>query len=128
MKDWGSGRPVILTHAWPLSADCWDYHANALAEAGYRVIFYDRRGFGRSAQPWSGYDYDTFADDLAAVIEATGARDVTLIGYPMGGGEIVRDLSRHGAGKVIKVGLVGSIVPGLLKTESNPEGDRKSVV
>jgi non-heme chloroperoxidase len=122
VKDWGSGRPVILTHAWPLSADCWDYHANALAEAGYRAIFYDRRGFGRSAQPWSGYDYDTFADDLATVIDATGARDATLIGYSMGGGEIVRYLSRHGAGKVIKVGLVGSIVPGLLKTESNPEG------
>lgn len=122
VKDWGAGRPVILTHAWPLSADCWDFHANALAEAGYRAIFYDRRGFGRSAQPWSGYDYNTFADDLAAVIAATGARDATLVGYSMGGGEIVRYLSRHGSERVRQIALVGSIVPGLLKTRNNPNG------
>jgi non-heme chloroperoxidase len=122
VKDWGAGRPVILTHAWPLSSDCWDYHADALAEAGYRVISYDRRGFGRSSQPSGGYDYNTFADDLAAVIEGTGARDATLIGYSMGGGEIVRYLSRHGGSRVIKAGLVGSVVPGLLKTRNNPNG------
>src|SRR5688572_10579347 len=106
VKDWGRGRPVILTHAWPLNADCWDQQAIALAEAGYRVIAYDRRGFGRSSQPDGGYDYDTFADDLAAVIGAVGAKDVALVGYSMGGGEIVRYLSRHGGKGVIKVGLV----------------------
>jgi pimeloyl-ACP methyl ester carboxylesterase len=97
VKDWGSGRPMVLTHAWPLSNDCWDQQAIALADAGYRVITYDRRGFGRSGQPPTGYGYDTFADDLSAVIDAVGAKDVALIGFSMGGGEIVRYLSRHGA-------------------------------
>ena len=80
VKDWGSGRPVILIHGWPLSADSWDDQAMAIADAGHRAIAYDRRGFGRSSQPWSGYDYDTLADDLAAVIEQTGARDAVLVG------------------------------------------------
>src|SRR5262247_1213820 len=88
VKDWGSGCPVILTHAWPLSSDCWDHQAVALVDAGYRVISYDRRGFGRSSQPSTGYNYNVFADDLAAVIKATGVQDVTLIGFSMGGGEI----------------------------------------
>ena len=122
VKDWGSGRPVVLTHAWPLSSDCWDHHAVALADAGHRVISYDRRGFGRSGQPPDGYDYDTFADDLAAVIEAVGAKDVTLIGFSMGGGEIVRYLSRHGARNVVKAGLVATVVPGLAKSRNNPNG------
>ena len=122
VKDWGAGRPVILTHAWPLSADCWDQHAIALVEAGYRVISYDRRGYGRSSQPSTGYNYDQFADDLAEVIQATGARDATLVGFSMGGGEIVRYFSRHGSKSVIKAGLVGSIVPGLAKGPNNPNG------
>jgi non-heme chloroperoxidase len=122
VKDWGSGRPVILTHAWPLSADCWDQQALALAEAGFRVIAYDRRGFGRSSQPDGGYDYDTFADDLAEVIAATGARDATLAGFSMGGGEIVRYLSRHGSRGVSKIALVGSVVPGIARGPRNPQG------
>ena len=122
VKDWGSGRPVILLHGWPLSADSWDDQAMALAGAGYRAIAYDRRGFGRSSQPWSGYEYDTLADDLAAVIEHTGAKDVTLVGFSMGGGEVARYLSRHGGKSVIKAALVSSIVPYMLKTDDNPDG------
>jgi non-heme chloroperoxidase len=122
VRDWGRGRPIILTHAWPLSSDCWEQQAMALADAGYRVISYDRRGFGRSAQPSTGYNYDTYADDLAAVIKATGVKDVTLAGYSMGGGEIVRYLSRHGGKGVVKVALVASVVPGLVKGRNNPQG------
>jgi non-heme chloroperoxidase len=122
VKDWGTGRPVILTHAWPLDADCWDQQALALAEEGFRVIAYDRRGFGRSSQPDGGYDYDTLADDLAQVVEATGARDVTLTGFSMGGGEIVRYLSRHGGRGVAQIALVGSVVPGIARGPRNPQG------
>ncbi|MEP7154487.1 MAG: alpha/beta hydrolase [Betaproteobacteria bacterium] len=122
VKDWGQGRPVILTHAWPLSSDCWDHQAVALAEAGYRVIAYDRRGFGRSSQPSGGYDYNTFADDLAAVINATGAKDATLVGFSMGGGEIARYFSRHRGRNVIKAGLVSTVVPGIAKNPNNPNG------
>jgi non-heme chloroperoxidase len=122
VRDWGSGRPVVLIHAWPMSSDCWEQQAIALVDAGFRVITYDRRGFGRSSQPASGYNYDTFSDDLAAVIEATGARDVTLAGYSMGGGEVVRYLSRHGSKNIVKVGLVASVVPGLGKNRNNPDG------
>jgi pimeloyl-ACP methyl ester carboxylesterase len=122
VRDWGAGRPVILTHAWPLSADCWEQQAIALVDAGYRVISYDRRGFGRSSQPATGYDYNSYADDLAEVIEATGVKDTTLIGFSMGGGEIVRYLSRHGGKNVIKVGLVATVVPGLAKRKNNPNG------
>lgn len=122
VKDWGQGRPIVLTHAWPLSSDCWEQQAAVIAEAGYRVISYDRRGFGRSAQPSAGYDYDTFADDLAAVIKATGAKDVTLAGFSMGGGEIVRYLSRHGSKGISKIALVATVVPGLAKSKNNPQG------
>lgn len=122
VKDWGRGRPIILTHAWPLSSDCWEQQAIALAEAGYRVISYDRRGFGRSAQPSAGYDYNTFADDLAAVIKGTGAKDVTLAGFSMGGGEIVRYLSRHGSKNIVKAALVATVVPGLARNRNNPQG------
>jgi non-heme chloroperoxidase len=123
VKEWGGGnRPIIFTHAWPLSADIWDYQAAALAEAGHRVIAYDRRGFGRSSQPASGYDFDTLSDDLATVIEETGARDVMLVGYSMGGGEIVRYFSRHGGKHVTKAGLVGAAASYLLKTGANPDG------
>jgi non-heme chloroperoxidase len=122
VKDWGKGQAVILTHAWPLSSDCWDHQAIALADAGYRVITYDRRGFGRSDQPPTGYNYNTFADDLAAVIKSTGVKDATLIGFSMGGGEIVRFFSRHGSKGVIKAGLVATVVPGLAKSKNNPTG------
>jgi non-heme chloroperoxidase len=118
----GSGRAIILTHAWPLNADIWDYQAAALSKAGLRVISYDRRGFGRSGKPESGYTFDTFADDLAAVIEQTGVRDATIAGYSMGGGEVVRYLTRHNSKNVAKAALVGGAAYYLLKTENNPIG------
>ena len=123
VKDWGSGRPVILLHGWPLSSDSWDDHAMALAENGFRAIAYDRRGFGRSAQPWSGYDYDTLTDDLADVMKATGAEeDVTLVGFSMGGGEVARYMSRHDGKGVVTAGLIASVVPYMLQTDDNPDG------
>lgn len=122
VKDWGAGRPVILMHGWPLSADSWDEAATAIANAGLRAIAYDRRGFGRSDQPWDGYTYDTLADDLAAVIEGTGAQDAAIIGFSMGGGEVARYLSRHGGRNVRQAGLIASVVPYMLKTPDNPNG------
>jgi non-heme chloroperoxidase len=126
-KEWGTGRPVILMHGWPLSADSWDDQAIAIAEAGFRVIAYDRRGFGRSSQPWSGYEYDTLSDDLASVIEQTVARDATIIGFSMGGGEVARYMSRHFAKDVVQAVLVSSVVPFMLKTNDNPTGVDPSV-
>lgn len=122
VKDWGAGRPVILMHGWPLSADSWDDHALAIAEAGFRAIAYDRRGFGRSEQPWDGYNYDTLADDLAAVIEETGATDAAIVGFSMGGGEVARYMSRHAGKNVAQAVLVSSVVPYMLQTADNPEG------
>jgi pimeloyl-ACP methyl ester carboxylesterase len=123
VKDWGSGRPVVLIHGWPLSADSWDPQAMALADAGFRVIAYDRRGFGRSGQPWSGYDYDSLTDDLADVMKAAGAdQDATLIGFSMGGGEVARYMSRHDGRGIVSAGLIGSVVPYMLKTDDNPDG------
>ncbi|MBU6267162.1 MAG: alpha/beta hydrolase [Sphingomonadales bacterium] len=128
VKTWGEGRPVVLIHGWPLSADSWDPVALALAENGFRAIAYDRRGFGRSDQPWQGYDYDTFADDLAEVMEQTGAyEDVALVGFSMGGGEVARHLSRHGGRGVSRVALVSSVVPLLAKGDDNPDGVPASV-
>jgi non-heme chloroperoxidase len=118
----GAGRAVVMTHAWPLNADIWDHQAAQLSKAGFRVVTYDRRGFGRSDKPAGGYDFDTFADDLANVIEQTGVRDATLVGYSMGGGEVVRYLSRHNGRNVAKAGLVGAAAHYLLKTENNPVG------
>ena len=123
VKSWGTGKPVVLIHGWPLSGDSWDPISNVLADNGYQAIAYDRRGFGRSDQPSEGYDYDTFADDLAAVIEnQAGGQDVVLIGFSMGGGEIARYLSRHQGKGVSKVALISSVVPYMLQTEDNPEG------
>ncbi|MBC3942480.1 alpha/beta fold hydrolase [Sphingomonas albertensis] len=123
VKDWGTGRPVVLTHGWPLNADSWDAQAMALAHAGFRVIAYDRRGFGRSGQPWTGYDYDTLTDDLADVMEATGANtDATIVGFSMGGGEIARYMSRYDGKGVVAAGLIASVVPYMLKTDDNPHG------
>ena len=123
VKTLGAGRPVVLIHGWPLSADSWDPVMIVLAEAGYRAIAYDRRGFGRSDHAASGYDYDTFADDLADVMAATNAtNDVALVGFSMGGGEIARYMSRHGGQGVSQAVLVSSVVPYMLRTEDNPKG------
>jgi non-heme chloroperoxidase len=122
VRDWGQGRPVVLTHAWPLSADCWDQIALHLVDAGFRVISYDRRGFGRSSQPSGGFNYDQFSDDLAEVIRATGARDAALVGFSMGGGEVVRYFSRHQGKGVTRAALIASVVPGLAKGPNNPNG------
>ncbi len=129
VKDWGEdGPPVILIHGWPLSADSWDEVAVALCEAGYRVLAYDRRGFGRSEQPWHGYDYDTFADDLADIIEAAEIEDgAAVVGFSMGGGEVARYMSRHGGKGVAKAALIGSVVPYLPKTADHPDGVDPSV-
>ncbi len=125
VKDWGDAgaRPVVLIHGYPLTADSFDLTAMHLAQAGFRAISYDRRGAGRSGQPWQGYDWDTYSDDLADVMQATGAtKDVTVIGYSMGGGECARYMSRHGGKGVIKIGLYASVVPGMLKADDNPAG------
>jgi len=126
VKDWGSGQPVVLIHGWPLSADSWDDVAIPLVEAGYRTIAYDRRGFGRSSQPWSGYDYDTLADDLDAVIEGCAADNPILVGFSMGGGEVARYLSRHAARPVAKAALVSSVLPFRLQTHDNPSGTEQA--
>ena len=126
-NDWGSGPPVVLIHGWPLSSEMWEYQSVFLAGQGLRVVSYDRRGFGRSAQPWSGYDYDTLADDLVAVLDALDLREATLVGFSMGGGEVARYLARHGAGRVAKAALVAAVTPFLLKTPDHPEGVDRSV-
>ncbi len=127
VKVTGSGEPVVLIHGWPLTGDMWEYQTVALVEAGYQVITYDRRGFGQSGHPARGYDYDTFADDLAAVLEKLEIGRAALVGFSMGGGEIARYLSRHGAGRVSKAALVSSVVPYLLKTDDNPDGVDRDV-
>lgn len=122
-KDWnGGGRPVVLIHGWPLNADSWDRVALALAKDGHRVIAYDRRGFGRSDQPWTGYDYDTLADDLRDVMDKTGVQDAAIVGFSMGGGEVARYMSRHGGKGVRSTALISSVVPYMLKTDDNPDG------
>ncbi len=130
-NDWhpagASGPAVVLIHGWPLDADMWSAQALALAEKGHRVVAYDRRGFGRSDQPWAGYDYNTLSDDLGALIDHLGLEQVVLVGFSMGGGEVARYLSRHGAGKVAKAVLVSAVTPFMLKTETNPTGVDQSV-
>ncbi len=129
VKEWGpsDGRSVILIHGWPLNADSWDDIALGLASAGFRAIAYDRRGFGRSDQPWSGYNYDTLADDLACVIEQCDAEDVAIVGFSMGGGEVARYLSKHGTANVRQAALIASVVPFMLKTDDNPNGVQQTV-
>ena len=127
VNDWGRGRAVVLIHGWPLDADMWADQALFLAEHGCRVVAYDRRGFGRSSQPWDGYDYDTLSDDLATIIDTLALSDVTLVGFSMGGGEVARYLSRHGSAKVAKAALVSAVTPFLLKTDDNPTGVDQSV-
>ena len=122
-KDWGSGDPVVLLHGWPLTGDTFDDAALALAEAGKRCIVPDRRGFGRSDQPWDGYDYDTLADDVAAILDDAGIQGpVALVGFSMGGGEVARFLTNEGAGRVSRAVLIGAVVPYMLKTDDNPDG------
>ncbi|WP_404285845.1 alpha/beta fold hydrolase [Microvirga sp. RSM25] len=121
-KDWGSGQPIVFSHGWPLSGDAWDAQMMFFGERGYRVIAHDRRGHGRSTQTWTGNDMDTYADDLAALIEELNLRDIIIIGHSTGGGEVTRYIGRHGTQRVAKIVLVGAIPPLMLKTETNPNG------
>lgn len=121
----GAGRPVVLIHGWPLSSRIWEYQAAALVEAGFRVITYDRRGFGSSDAPLTGYGYDRLSDDLADLMERLDLRDATLVGLSMGGGEAVRYVSRHGEGRLRSVVLASAVTPFLLQTDDNPEGPIK---
>lgn len=122
VKDYGKGKPVILIHGWPLSNEMWEYQIDFLVQNNYRVIAYDRRGFGKSSQPWDGYDYDTLTDDLKEIIDQLQLENVTLVGFSMGGGEVVRYFSRYGGKGVTKAALISSIIPFLLKTDDNPDG------
>lgn len=126
-KDWGEGPPVVLVHGWPLNADMWDYQMTHLAAHGLRCIAYDRRGFGRSEQPWNGYDYDTLADDLAAVIDTLGLEGAAVVGFSMGGGEVARYVARRGGARVSKAALISAVTPYLLKTAEHPDGVDVSV-
>jgi non-heme chloroperoxidase len=121
-KDWGTGEPVVFSHGWPLSADSWEAQMLFLASKGYRCIAHDRRGHGRSSQPWNGNDMDTFADDLSQLIETLDLKDVTLIGFSMGGGEVARYVGRHGTKRLAKVALISAVPPLMLKTAANPGG------
>ena len=126
-QDLGKGQPVVLIHGWPLSHRMWEAQINALTEAGYRCIAYDRRGFGESGKPAGGYDYDTFASDLNDLMTQLDLRDAMLAGFSMGGGEVARYLGRFGSDRVSKAMLLGAVPPFLLKTADNPEGVDKKV-
>jgi len=126
-SDWGRGPEVVFVHSWGVQAQMWHYQASFLLERGYRTVSYDRRGHGRSDEPGAGYDYDSLADDLAAVIAGRDLHDVTLVGHSMGCGEIVRYLSRHGNGRVARVVLVAPSMPCLVKSPDNPDGVDESV-
>jgi non-heme chloroperoxidase len=121
-KDWGRGQPVVLSHGWPLQSDSWESQMLFLASSGCRCIAHDRRGHGRSSQPWDGNEMDTYADDLAALIEKLDLRDAVLIGFSTGGGEVARYIGRHGTRRVAKAALVSAVPPLMLKTPANPGG------
>ena len=126
-KDWGKGKPVLFSHGWPLDADMWDSQLNFLAERGYRVIAFDRRGFGRSDQPWEGYNYDTFASDINDLIQHLDLHDVTLVGFSMGGGDVARYIGRYGTDRIRALALLGAVTPFFIKTDDHPEGVEKAV-
>ncbi|CAN5783415.1 bromoperoxidase [soil metagenome] len=119
--DYGIGKPVVLIHGWPLSKEMWEYQLEPLVNAGFRVIKYDRRGFGKSDKPWDGYDYDTLAADLKALLEELHLQDVTLVGFSMGGGEIARYFSNYGNERISKVVLISSVVPYMVQSDDNPD-------
>jgi non-heme chloroperoxidase len=121
-KDWGKGQPVVFSHGWPLNSDSWESQMLHVASNGFRAIAHDRRGHGRSSQPWSGNDMDTYADDLAALMEALDLKDATLVGFSTGGGEVARYIGRHGTSRVAKAGLIAAVPPLMLKTAANPGG------
>jgi non-heme chloroperoxidase len=121
-KDWGQGSPVLLSHGWPLSSDSWETQMLSLAENGCRVIAHDRRGHGRSTQTWYGNNMDTYADDLACLINTLDLRELTLVGFSTGGGEVARYIGRHGTDRVAKVVLVSAVPPFMLQTDDNPDG------
>jgi non-heme chloroperoxidase len=121
-KDWGSGQPVVFSHGWPLNGDAWDDQAFLVASNGFRAIAHDRRGHGRSSQPWDGNDLDTYADDLAALMDELNLRDAILVGHSTGGGEVTRYIGRHGTSRVAKAVLLDAIPPLMLKTDANPGG------
>jgi non-heme chloroperoxidase len=126
-EDWGEGHPVVLIHGWPLSHEMWEYQIGDLVDAGFRVIAYDRRGFGKSSKPHYGYDYETLTGDLRAILDGLDLQDVTLVGFSMGGGEVVRYFSRYGGERVTRIALIGSITPYMLKTLDNPNGIKESI-
>jgi non-heme chloroperoxidase len=121
-KDWGSGQPVVFSHGWPLSADAWEDQMLFLGTRGYRCIAHDRRGHGRSSQPWYGNEMDTYAEDLATLVEALHLKDAILVGHSTGGGEVARYIGRHGTERVAKAALIGAVPPLMLKTAANPGG------
>jgi len=121
-KDWGAGQPVVFSHGWPLSSDAWDDQMLFLAERGYRCIAHDRRGHGRSSQPWNGNEMNTYADDLAELVEALDLKDAIHVGHSTGGGEVARYIGRHGTKRVAKAVLIGAVPPLMVKTAANPGG------
>lgn len=126
-KDWGSGQPIVFSHGWPLAGDAWDAQMLFFGQNGYRVIAHDRRGHGRSGQPWNGNTMDQYADDLAELIEKLDLNNVVLVGHSTGGGEVAHYIGRNGSKRVAKVVLVGAVPPLMLKTDANPEGTPLSV-
>src|ERR1044072_7780858 len=121
-KEWGEGQPIVFSHGWPLTADAWEDQMLFLGNHGYRCIAHDRRGHGRSSQPWNGNEMDTYADDLAALVEKIDLKNAVHVGHSTGGGEVARYIGRHGTKRVVKAVLIGAVPPGMVKSASNPEG------
>jgi len=126
-EDYGEGKPVILIHGWPLSHRMWEYQVNAVVDAGFRCIAYDRRGFGESDKPWTNYDYDSLAQDLNDIITKLGLSEVTVVGFSMGGGEVARYIGKYGTANLSKAALISAVPPFMLKTDDNPDGLEKEV-